>query len=73
MLATLGNFFGPDTLIIFLVIVLLFGAKKFPELARCMTFDRMDIRKLPKADRLELFACVLLALAIAFWIIRFIQ
>lgn len=36
ILATFGNFFGPDTLIIFLVILLLFGAKKLPELARGM-------------------------------------
>jgi sec-independent protein translocase protein TatA len=33
-IATFGNFFGADTLIIFLVIVLLFGAKKLPELAK---------------------------------------
>jgi len=35
-LASFGNFFGPDTLIIFLVILLLFGAKKLPELAKGM-------------------------------------
>ena len=35
-IATFVNFFGPDTLIIFLVILLLFGAKKLPELARGM-------------------------------------
>ncbi len=35
-IASFGNFFGPDTLIIFLVILLLFGAKKLPELARGM-------------------------------------
>ena len=35
-IATFGNFFGPDTLIIFLVILLLFGAKKLPELAKGM-------------------------------------
>ena len=35
-LAMLNNFFGPDTLIIFLVLLLLFGAKKLPELARGM-------------------------------------
>ena len=32
----LGNFAGPDMLIIFIVILLLFGAKKLPELARGM-------------------------------------
>lgn len=35
-LASLGNFFGPDMLIIFVVILLLFGAKKLPELAKGM-------------------------------------
>ncbi|MEA3213759.1 MAG: sec-independent protein translocase protein TatA [Chthoniobacter sp.] len=35
-IATFGNFLGPDTLIIFLVILLLFGAKKLPELAKGM-------------------------------------
>jgi sec-independent protein translocase protein TatA len=35
-IATFGNFFGADTLIIFLVILLLFGAKKLPELAKGM-------------------------------------
>ena len=34
ILATIGNFFGPNSLIILLIVVLLFGAKKLPELAR---------------------------------------
>jgi len=33
-LATIGNFFGPDTLIIFLIILVFFGAKRLPELAK---------------------------------------
>lgn len=33
-LATFGNFFGPDTLIIFLIILIFFGAKRLPELAK---------------------------------------
>jgi sec-independent protein translocase protein TatA len=33
-LAAIGNFFGPDTLIIFLIIMVFFGAKRLPELAR---------------------------------------
>lgn len=33
-LATLGNLFGPDMLIVGLIVLLLFGAKKLPELAR---------------------------------------
>lgn len=70
MLATLSNFFGPDMAIIYLVVILLFGAKKFPELARGRTFERTDVRKLPKADRLELCARILIVVAIALWIIR---
>lgn len=35
-LATLFNFAGPDLLIILFVIVLLFGAKKLPDLAKGM-------------------------------------
>jgi sec-independent protein translocase protein TatA len=34
LLATFGNFLGPDTLIIFLIILIFFGAKRLPELAR---------------------------------------
>jgi len=33
-LATFGNFLGPDTLIIFLIILIFFGAKRLPELAK---------------------------------------
>ena len=33
-LATFGNLLGPDTLIIFGVLLLFFGAKKLPELAK---------------------------------------
>jgi sec-independent protein translocase protein TatA len=35
-LGMLNNLFGPDTLIIFLFILIFFGAKKLPELARSM-------------------------------------
>jgi sec-independent protein translocase protein TatA len=35
-LAAFGNLFGPDTLIIFLLILVFFGAKKLPELARSL-------------------------------------
>jgi sec-independent protein translocase protein TatA len=35
-IAFASNFFGPDTLIILLVIVVFFGAKKLPELAKGM-------------------------------------
>ena len=33
-LASFGNLLGPDTLIIFLVILIFFGAKRLPELAK---------------------------------------
>ncbi len=33
-IASFGNFFGPDTLIIFLILLLFFGAKRLPELAK---------------------------------------
>ena len=50
-IATFGNFFGPDTLIIFLVILLLFGAKKLPELAKGMG---QAVREFSKAkDEIE--------------------
>jgi sec-independent protein translocase protein TatA len=35
-LAAFGNLFGPDTLVIFLIILVFFGAKKLPELARSL-------------------------------------
>jgi sec-independent protein translocase protein TatA len=35
-LAMFGNLFGPDTLIIFVFILIFFGAKKLPELARSL-------------------------------------
>ena len=36
IIAFANNFFGPDTLIILLVFVLFFGAKRLPELAKGM-------------------------------------
>jgi len=35
-IAAFGNLFGPDTLVIFLIILVFFGAKKLPELARSL-------------------------------------
>jgi sec-independent protein translocase protein TatA len=35
-LASLSNLFGPDALFIFLIILVFFGAKKLPELARSL-------------------------------------
>lgn len=50
-IALLNNFFGPDMLIIFLVILLLFGAKKLPELAKGMG---QAVREFSKAkDEIE--------------------
>lgn len=36
MLANILNFAGPDMIVILLIVLLLFGAKKLPELARGM-------------------------------------
>ena len=36
MIASLLNFAGPDMIVILLIVLLLFGAKKLPELARGM-------------------------------------
>ena len=36
MIATILNLMGPDMMIILLIVLLLFGAKKLPELARGM-------------------------------------
>jgi len=50
-IALLNNFLGPDSLIIFLVILVLFGAKKLPELARGMG---QAVREFSKAkDEIE--------------------
>ena len=36
MIASIFNFMGPDMMVILLIVLLLFGAKKLPELARGM-------------------------------------
>ena len=36
VIATILNLMGPDTMVILLIVLLLFGAKKLPELARGM-------------------------------------
>jgi sec-independent protein translocase protein TatA len=59
MIASILNLMGPDMLIIVLIILLLFGAKKLPELARGMgravkefsaARDEME-RELKRSDR----------------------
>ena len=36
MIASIFNFMGPDMMVILLIVLLLFGSKKLPELARGM-------------------------------------
>jgi sec-independent protein translocase protein TatA len=45
-IATIGNFFGPDTAIILLIVLVFFGAKRLPELARGLG---QSIREFQKA------------------------
>lgn len=44
-LASIGNFLGMDTLIIILVVALLFGAKKLPDLARGLGASIREFKK----------------------------
>jgi sec-independent protein translocase protein TatA len=44
-LATFGNLFGPDALVIGLILLLLFGAKKLPELARGLGQSLNEFKK----------------------------
>ena len=45
LLATFGNLFGPDMIVIFLIVLLLFGAKKLPELARGLGQSLNEFKK----------------------------
>lgn len=45
ILASIGNFFGLDTLIIVLVIALFFGGKKLPELAKGIGASIREFKK----------------------------
>lgn len=61
-LGSFGNLFGPDAIFIFLIILIFFGAKKLPELARSLgqamkefsrakdDFER-EITRPPEADK----------------------
>ena len=44
-LATFGSLLGPDMLVIFLIVLLLFGAKKLPELARGLGQSLNEFKK----------------------------
>lgn len=44
-LANIGSFFGVDGMIIFMVVLLLFGAKKLPELARGLGQSLNEFKK----------------------------
>ena len=44
-LATFGNLLGPDMLIVFVIVLLLFGAKKLPELARGLGQSLNEFKK----------------------------
>ena len=41
----LGNFGGPDVLVILLIVLILFGAKKLPDLARGLGQSMNEFRK----------------------------
>jgi sec-independent protein translocase protein TatA len=45
LLASFGNVFGPDVLVIFFIVLLLFGAKKLPELARGLGQSLNEFRR----------------------------
>jgi sec-independent protein translocase protein TatA len=45
LLALFSNAFGPDAIVIFLVLLLLFGAKKLPELARGLGQSLNEFRR----------------------------
>ena len=44
-LATFGNFFGPDALVILAILLIFFGAKKLPELARGLGQSLNEFKK----------------------------
>lgn len=55
-LALIGNLFGPDMLIVGLIVLLLFGAKKLPELARGLGQSLNEFRKAREDFEHELHA-----------------
>ena len=58
-IASIMNLIGPDLMVIFLIVLLLFGAKKLPELARGMGRAVKELAppemKLRGVDRVEVW------------------
>lgn len=50
-LASIGNFFGLDTLLIVLAILFFFGGSKIPEAARGIRDSIREFRKAKNSDR----------------------
>ena len=48
MTASILNFAGPDLLIVIVIIVLLFGAKRIPKLARGIRLSILEFRRYSK-------------------------
>jgi sec-independent protein translocase protein TatA len=47
-IASIMNLMGPDMMVILLIVLLLFGAKKLPELARGMGSGSQGVQRRPR-------------------------
>jgi len=47
-IASIMNLMGPDMMVILLIVLLLFGAKKLPELARGMGSSGKGVQRSPR-------------------------